>query len=151
MLMALFSLPVDLSVAFLTSLLSLGRLTIPLTGPLIDPLIAPLMPSVSGSVVIGGVGLAGDQDCRCFLFCVFFCVVSFCDCMTDRRNRFADSRETASLNLVVRFFWEASVYEGGSGLPALRSLIRIRPPGVRRGLKKSNPGRLRESRCDWGS
>lgn len=150
MLMALFSLPDDLSVACLTSLLSLGRLTIPLTGPLIDPLIAPLMSSVSGSVVIGGVGLAGDQDCRYFLFCDFFCVVSLCDCMTDRRNRFADSRETASLNLVVRFLCEASVYVGGSGLPALRSFIRIRPPGVRRGVKKSNPGRLRDIRCDWG-
>jgi hypothetical protein len=103
--MALFSLPLDRFVACLTSLLSLGLLTMPLTGPLIDPLIVPLM--LSGSIsVVRGVELAGDQDWRFFLFCSF-CVLfweeSFGDCITDRRNRLADSRETARLNMELRF------------------------------------------------
>lgn len=107
MVCTLFSLPEEPFVAFLTSLLSLGRLTIPLTGPLIDPLNAPLLMLSDSASDVLGVGLAGDQDCRFFLFCALFCVVSFCDCITDRRNRFADSRETASLNLLR--FGEASV------------------------------------------
>lgn len=116
--MALFSLPLDRFVACLTSLLSLGLLTMPLTGPLIDPLIAPLMLSGSISVVLG-VELAGDQDWRFFLFCslvcVLFCEESFCDWITDRRNRFADSLETASLNMESRF-GEALRYLGHSVL-----------------------------------
>lgn len=154
MLWTLFSLPVDRFVACLTSLFNLGLLTMPLTGPLIDPLIAPLILS-SVSVALG-VELAGDQDCRFFLFCCLFWVVSVCDCMTDRRNRFADSRETASLNLDVRFC-EASVSLGRSGLQALRAFMRTRPADVRRGLKKSRLLKLREVRldccgcgCGWG-
>jgi hypothetical protein len=144
MLWALFSLPDDRFVACLTSLFNLGLLTMPLTGPLMDPLIAPLMLSDSASSVLG-VGLAGDQDCLCFLLCSLFCVESVCDCdcITDRRNRFADSLETASLNFGPRFC-EASVYLGRSGLQPLRAFIRMRPGGVRRGLKKSKLERLRE-------
>jgi hypothetical protein len=149
--MALFSLPLDRFVACLTSLLSLGLLTIPLTGPLIDPLIAPLMLSGSMSVV-RGVELAGDQDWRFFLFCSFVWVLfweeSFCDCITDRRNRFADSRVDASLNMELRF-GEALRYVGGSGLgvDAYSAFMRMRPAGVRRGLKKSRLERVR-GRCD---
>lgn len=62
----------------------------------------------------------------------------------DLRNRFADSRETASLNLESRFC-EASVSFGGSGMKAPRFCTRMRPGGVRRGLKKS---RLREERWE---
>jgi hypothetical protein len=147
MLWTLFSLPLDLFVAALTSLFSLGLLTMPLTGPLIDPLIAPLMLSDSVSIVLG-VELAGDHDCRFFLFCCcLLCVVSFCDCITDRRKRFADSLETASLSLNARF-GEASVNLDRSGLQALRALMRMRPGGVRRGWKKSRLLKLRAERCD---
>lgn len=76
MLLALLSLPAVRVEAFLTSLLSLGLWTIPLTGPLIDPLIAPLILSISVSapltVELGGI--AGDQDLLFFLSCG---VVSF--------------------------------------------------------------------------
>ena len=119
----------------------------PLTGPLMDPLIAPLMFSESVSDALE-VKLPGDQDCRFLFFCNFSCVESVCvcdcDCITDLRNRFADSRETASLNLGSRFA-EASVGLGGSGTKAPRFCTRMRPGGVRRGLKKS---RLREERWD---
>jgi hypothetical protein len=134
--MALFSLPLDRFVACLTSLLSLGLLTMPLTGPLIDPLTAALMLSGSISTVLG-VELAGDQDWRFFLFCslcVLFWEESFGDCITDRRNRLADSRETARLNMELRF-GEALRYVGGSGVgAAYNALMRMRPAGVRRGL-----------------
>jgi hypothetical protein len=117
----------------------------PLTGPLMDPLIAPLIFSESVSDVLE-LKLPGDQDCRFFFLCNFSCVESAgvcdCDCITDLRNRFADSRETASLNRASRFS-EASDGLGGSGMKAPRFCTRMRPGGVRRGLKKS---RLR--RCD---
>lgn len=144
MLTALLSLPAVRFGAFLTSLLSLGRLTIPLTGPLIDPLIAPLMLSISGSVALGVVA-AGDQDCLFLL--LLFCGVSLWLCMTDRRNRLADSRETASLDLEFRF-GEEFVYSGGSGLQVLSAFMRMRPAGVRRG-KKSKLERLRGVRYGW--
>ena len=147
MLWALFSLPLERFVACRTSLFSRGLLTMPLTGPLMDPLIAPLMFSESVSVDLDEK-LPGDQDCRFFFFCSFSCVESVCvcdcDCITDLRNRFADSRETASLNLESRFC-EASVSFGGSGMKAPRFCTRMRPGGVRRGLKKS---RLREERWE---
>jgi len=150
--MELFSLPLDRFVACLTSLFSLGLLTMPLTGPLIDPLIAPLMLSGSISTVLG-VELAGDHDWRFFLLCSLVCVLSreesFWDCMTDRRNRFADSRETASLNEELRF-GEALRYLGQSslGVEADSAFMRIRPAGVRRGLKKSRLERVRIGRCN---
>jgi hypothetical protein len=151
--MALFSLPLDRFVACLTSLLSLGLLTMPLTGPLIDPLTAALMLSGSISTVLG-VELAGDQDWRFFLFCslcVLFWEESFGDCITDRRNRLADSRETARLNMGLRF-GEALRYVGGSGVgAAYNALMRMRPAGVRRGLKKSRLESVREWRCDSGA